>query len=170
MFFFWYIFFLIRWRFFFKGWYSVLVYKVQCLAYSIWYLLVNAAWYKSDTHKKRKYTIFIFFLILQLFQCIFSSGCSSRGKNPRRSRKLLCWYSWWKVIAKKQTIVYALIQYFKRHEATAEIWQETYLSAVLRSILYSDDNYYRLAGYRKVDPIMNLASEKKFLEAVESLF
>ncbi|KAI9341620.1 Chs5p-Arf1p-binding proteins-domain-containing protein [Pilaira anomala] len=58
----------------------------------------------------------------------------------------------------------------ERHEATAEIWQETYLSAVLRSILYSDDHYYRLAGYRKVDPIMNLASEKKFLEVVESLF
>ncbi|GAA5796497.1 hypothetical protein HPULCUR_001869 [Helicostylum pulchrum] len=58
----------------------------------------------------------------------------------------------------------------ERHEATADIWQETYLSAVLRAILYSDDNYYRLAGYRKVDPILNLQSEKRFLEAVESLF
>lgn len=59
---------------------------------------------------------------------------------------------------------------FYRHETTADIWQETYLSAVLRSILYSDDSYYRLAGYRKVDPIMNLAAETKFLEAVEALF
>ncbi|KAI8089750.1 Chs5p-Arf1p-binding proteins-domain-containing protein [Halteromyces radiatus] len=58
----------------------------------------------------------------------------------------------------------------ERHEATSSIWQETYLSAVLRAILYSDDSYYRLAGYRKVDPITSLTAEQKFLEAVESLF
>ncbi|CAO3630438.1 unnamed protein product [Cunninghamella blakesleeana] len=58
----------------------------------------------------------------------------------------------------------------ERHEATAAIWQETYLSAVLRAILYSDDSYYRLAGYRKVDPITSLSAEQKFLESVESLF
>lgn len=40
----------------------------------------------------------------------------------------------------------------------------------MRAILYSDDSYYRLAGYRKVDPIINLAAEARFLEAVESLF
>ncbi|ORE08017.1 chaps-domain-containing protein [Rhizopus microsporus var. microsporus] len=58
----------------------------------------------------------------------------------------------------------------ERHEATTAIWQETYLSAVLRAILYSDDSYYRLAGYRKMDPITNLASESRFLEAVDALF
>jgi hypothetical protein len=58
----------------------------------------------------------------------------------------------------------------RRHEATADIWQETYLSAVLRAILYSDDSYYRLAGYRKIDPILNLSAESRFLEAVEALF
>ncbi|CEP08396.1 hypothetical protein [Parasitella parasitica] len=58
----------------------------------------------------------------------------------------------------------------ERHEATAVIWQETYLSAVLRAILYSDDSYYRLAGYRKIDPISDLAGEQRFLEAVEALF
>ncbi|KAG2206009.1 hypothetical protein INT47_005327 [Mucor saturninus] len=58
----------------------------------------------------------------------------------------------------------------ERHEATATIWQETYLSAVLRAILYSDDSYYRLAGYRKIDPINNLAGEARFIEAVEALF
>ncbi|KAF7728470.1 hypothetical protein EC973_006023 [Apophysomyces ossiformis] len=58
----------------------------------------------------------------------------------------------------------------ERHEATAAIWQETYLSAVLRAILYSDDSYYRLAGYRKTDPITSLSAEEKFLEAVETLF
>ncbi len=35
---------------------------------------------------------------------------------------------------------------------TPEIWQEVYLSALLRSILYADDATYRLAGYRKLDP------------------
>ncbi|KAI8353278.1 Chs5p-Arf1p-binding proteins-domain-containing protein [Choanephora cucurbitarum] len=58
----------------------------------------------------------------------------------------------------------------ERHEATAAIWQETYLSAVLRAILYSDDSYYRLAGYRKKDPIPNLAGEQHFLESVQALF
>ncbi|CAH1757986.1 8978_t:CDS:10 [Entrophospora sp. SA101] len=33
-------------------------------------------------------------------------------------------------------------------DTTAEIWQETYISALLRSILYSDDVNYRLAGFR----------------------
>ncbi|KAI7870277.1 Chs5p-Arf1p-binding proteins-domain-containing protein [Spinellus fusiger] len=58
----------------------------------------------------------------------------------------------------------------ERHEATAAIWQETYLSAILRAVLYSDDSYYRLAGYRKIDPITNLSAEARFLEAVEALF
>ncbi|KAI9286284.1 Chs5p-Arf1p-binding proteins-domain-containing protein [Umbelopsis sp. AD052] len=58
----------------------------------------------------------------------------------------------------------------ERHEATAAIWQETFLSALLRAILYSDDSYYRLAGYRKIDPITSLSAEAKFLEAAESLF
>lgn len=44
------------------------------------------------------------------------------------------------------------------------------MSAVLRAILYSDDSYYRLAGYRKIDPITGLQGEAKFLEAVEALF
>ncbi|KAL0075718.1 Chs5p-Arf1p-binding proteins-domain-containing protein [Phycomyces blakesleeanus] len=58
----------------------------------------------------------------------------------------------------------------ERHEATASIWQETYLSAILRAVLYSDDSYYRLAGYRKIDPITSLSAEARFLEAVENLF
>jgi hypothetical protein len=66
--------------------------------------------------------------------------------------------------------LYTLFFLFISHEATANIWQETYLSAILRAILYSDDSYYRLAGYRKVDPITNLTAEQKFLEAVENLF
>ncbi|CAG8515848.1 17540_t:CDS:10 [Acaulospora morrowiae] len=58
----------------------------------------------------------------------------------------------------------------ERHEATPEIWQETYISAILRSILYSDDANYRLAGFRRIDPIPNIEAEAHFLEAAESLF
>ncbi|OCH91280.1 chaps-domain-containing protein [Obba rivulosa] len=58
----------------------------------------------------------------------------------------------------------------ERHEATPEIWQETYLSALLRSILYSDDPTYWLEAYRKLDPITNLDGELRFLQAAEALF
>ncbi|RUO95731.1 Chs5p-Arf1p-binding proteins-domain-containing protein, partial [Jimgerdemannia flammicorona] len=58
----------------------------------------------------------------------------------------------------------------ERHEATLEVWQQTYISALLRSILYSDDSSYRLAGFRKRDPIPNLQAEAKFLEAAEQCF
>ncbi|KAH8918412.1 chaps-domain-containing protein [Atractiella rhizophila] len=58
----------------------------------------------------------------------------------------------------------------ERHEATPSLWQETYLSAVLRSILYADDTNYRLAGFRKLDPLPTLEAEQRFLAAVESCF
>ena len=57
-----------------------------------------------------------------------------------------------------------------RHEATADIWQETYLSALLRSILYSDDPNYWLDAYRRLDPITTPESEVRFLQAAEALF
>lgn len=57
-----------------------------------------------------------------------------------------------------------------RHEATPALWQETYLSAILRAIRYADDASYRLAGYRKLDPITSVEGELKFLEAAEALF
>lgn len=58
----------------------------------------------------------------------------------------------------------------ERHETTPEIWQEVYLSALLRSILYADDVNYRLAGYRKLDPISSPDAEHRFLRAAENLF
>ncbi|KAJ9107215.1 hypothetical protein QFC20_003750 [Naganishia adeliensis] len=58
----------------------------------------------------------------------------------------------------------------ERHEATPALWQETYLSAILRAIRYADDASYRLAGYRKLDPITSVEGELKFLEAAEALF
>ncbi|KAM5532164.1 hypothetical protein V8D89_014189 [Ganoderma adspersum] len=58
----------------------------------------------------------------------------------------------------------------ERHEATQEIWQETFLSALLRAILYSDDPTYWLEAYRKLDPITNPEGELRFLQASEALF
>jgi len=58
----------------------------------------------------------------------------------------------------------------RRHEATAELWQETYMSALLRAILYSDDPTYFLDAYRKLDPITTPEGELRFLQAAEALF
>ncbi|KAI8986678.1 chaps-domain-containing protein [Trametes punicea] len=58
----------------------------------------------------------------------------------------------------------------ERHEATPEIWQETFLSALLRAILYSDDPTYWLEAYRKLDPITTPEGELRFLQAAEALF
>ncbi|THH26900.1 hypothetical protein EUX98_g7293 [Antrodiella citrinella] len=58
----------------------------------------------------------------------------------------------------------------ERHEATPEIWLETYLSGMLRSILYSDDPTYWLDAYRKLDPVRAPDEEMKFLRAAEALF
>ncbi|KDQ60015.1 hypothetical protein JAAARDRAFT_205079 [Jaapia argillacea MUCL 33604] len=58
----------------------------------------------------------------------------------------------------------------ERHEATADIWQETYLSALLRAILYSDDPTYFLEAYRKLDPITSPEGELRFLQTAEALF
>ncbi len=44
------------------------------------------------------------------------------------------------------------------------------MSALLRAIRYADDASYRLAGYRKLDPITSLEGEMRFLEAAEALF
>jgi len=57
-----------------------------------------------------------------------------------------------------------------RHQATAEIWQETYLSAVLRAILYSDDPTYFLEAYRRLEPISTPDAELRFLQGAEALF
>ena len=57
-----------------------------------------------------------------------------------------------------------------RHEASTELWQETYMSALLRAIRYADDASYRLAGYRKLDPITTAEAEGRFLKAAEALF
>ncbi|KAI9296274.1 chaps-domain-containing protein [Neoconidiobolus thromboides FSU 785] len=51
-----------------------------------------------------------------------------------------------------------------------EYWVETYISAVLRSMHYSDDLTYKVDGLRYFNIIPDLDSEVRFFEAVESLF
>lgn len=51
-----------------------------------------------------------------------------------------------------------------------EYWAETYVSAVLRSLHYSDDLTYRLEGLRYFNIIPDLDSEVRFFESVEQLF
>ncbi|KZT68355.1 chaps-domain-containing protein [Daedalea quercina L-15889] len=55
-------------------------------------------------------------------------------------------------------------------DTAQDLWQETYLSAVLRAILYSDDSAYWLDAYRKLDPITTPEGELRFLQAAEALF
>jgi hypothetical protein len=56
------------------------------------------------------------------------------------------------------------------HDATPEMWQETFVSALLRAILYSDDPTYWLEAYRKLDPITTPDGDIRFLQAAEKLF
>src|SRR5271169_3242426 len=62
------------------------------------------------------------------------------------------------------------ISLIARQEATDELWQETYLSSIVRSILYADDESYRITGYRRLNAIPNKAAERRFLDAAERLF
>jgi hypothetical protein len=68
------------------------------------------------------------------------------------------------------TIFSELTSVFGRRDATPEIWQETYVSAVLRAILYADDPTYWLDAYRRLDPITTPETEDRFLQAAEVLF
>lgn len=52
----------------------------------------------------------------------------------------------------------------------ARLWQETYVSAMARSILYADDATFRLAGYRKLPPFRSAEDEQRFLSDAEGCF
>jgi hypothetical protein len=58
----------------------------------------------------------------------------------------------------------------ERHEASPALWQETYVSAVLRAVLYSDDPTFWLDAYRRLDPLTTPETEDRFLQAAEALF
>lgn len=59
---------------------------------------------------------------------------------------------------------------WRRHDTTPELWQETYLSAILRAIIYGDDPTFWLEAYRRLDPITTREGEVRFLEAADALF
>ncbi len=60
----------------------------------------------------------------------------------------------------------------ERHEATADVWLEIYVSAILCSVLYSADQDHRvwLEAWRRIDPIREAEGEIRFLQAAEKLF
>jgi Chs5-Arf1p-binding protein BUD7/BCH1 len=57
-----------------------------------------------------------------------------------------------------------------RQEATEALWLETYMSSMIRSLLYADDESYRITGYRRLNPIPNKDAERRFVDAAERLF
>ncbi|KAG0083834.1 hypothetical protein BGZ93_001567 [Podila epicladia] len=57
-----------------------------------------------------------------------------------------------------------------RQDITPLMWQETYLSAILRAILHTEDTNHRMPGLRQLEPIPDAAAEKRFFETAEQLF
>lgn len=62
----------------------------------------------------------------------------------------------------------------EKRVATDELWLETFLCGVLRAYYYSDDGsgeaIKNIVGMRRFNPITTEDAEKRFLQAVESLF
>lgn len=58
-----------------------------------------------------------------------------------------------------------------KRPATDQAWTETYLSAMLRALLFADDeNYYFISFWRRLNPLSTPAMALRFFEAFESLF
>ncbi|RKP12713.1 Chs5p-Arf1p-binding proteins-domain-containing protein, partial [Piptocephalis cylindrospora] len=58
----------------------------------------------------------------------------------------------------------------QEQEMNQDLWLETYVSSILRTILYSDSPDYRLRGFRRFDPIPDINAEIKFLDALVTLY
>lgn len=58
----------------------------------------------------------------------------------------------------------------ERHAPTPAIWTEVYLTSALRAILYADDPNYKIAGFRKLDPIKTLEDEVRFISAADTCY
>ncbi|KAK9477073.1 Chs5p-Arf1p-binding proteins-domain-containing protein [Lipomyces japonicus] len=58
----------------------------------------------------------------------------------------------------------------EKRQATEEIMLETYVCAVLRALLFADDDDYNITAYRRFNPIPNREAEEKFLDAIGKLF
>jgi hypothetical protein len=106
---------------------------------------------------------------------ILVSGPSSRRRDPAFDSRS-CYNAFSRLDVRVDVKIPGGVQAYcidlrgDRHEATPAVWQETYLSALLRAIHYADDPNYRLAGYRKLDPITTPEGESRFLQTAEALF
>ena len=99
-----------------------------------------------------------------LLQCVLA-GRYAGGSGHTRRCSIICYGSEGREVSRGD-----MGRSNARHEATADLWQETYMSALLRAIRYADDASYRLAGFRKLDPITTPEAEVRFLKAAEALF
>ena len=107
----------------------------------------------------------------KLLQCVLESRRPRRREDPRWRARLRRRLTWRTVrLYHIASCTLAVLIGCCSHEATPEIWTETYLSALLRAILYSDDPAYWLEAYRKLDPITTPEGELRFLQAAEDLF
>ena len=107
--------------------------------------------------------------VLLLLQCFLSRGYAG-GRQDSWRRSCIRDRFARREVTNNHLLVGQRTDAVGRHEASAELWQETYLSAILRAVLYADDTNYRLIGYRKLDPITSRESEIRFLQAAEALF
>ncbi len=65
---------------------------------------------------------------------------------------------------------YVVDQKGSKKLATDEMWDEVFVSALVRSIIFADDETNYVAGCRRLNPLLNISSSKRALKAFESLF
>lgn len=103
-------------------------------------------------------------------------GSSTKGAWRIRSGCYCCFNAFSRVDVRVEVKIPGGVEAYlidlrgERHDPTPAIWTETYVSAILRAILYADDPNYRLAGFRKIDPITTPEGEQRFLRAVQEVF
>ncbi|KAK9471136.1 Chs5p-Arf1p-binding proteins-domain-containing protein [Dipodascopsis tothii] len=57
----------------------------------------------------------------------------------------------------------------EKRGTTDELWLETYVCAVVRALLFAEDDDYSITAYRKFNPIATVEAEERFLSALEKL-
>lgn len=57
-----------------------------------------------------------------------------------------------------------------KRPATEQIWQETFLSAMLRALIYADDDLYYVSCCRRLNPLSSKEVATKFFDGFKQLF